>query len=386
MAEISANPLDGVLGADPGFTVTGFDHVTLWVGNAKQAATYYCARLGFQAVAYAGLETGSREHVTHVVRQGGITIALTSALQPGNDEMGRHLVTHGDGVKDVAFAVDDVDKVFARALEHGATVVMKPRVLEDGDGSVKLAAVRSYGDTIHTFVDRSAYTGVFLPGFRAVDEADPLLALLPPVNLYRIDHCVGNQPDGEMLPAVQWFVDKLGFHRFWSVDDKDIHTEFSSLRSVVVADFHENVKMPINEPAEGKRKSQIQEYVDFYGGAGVQHIALKTEDIITSVRALKARGLKFLNIPDSYYDLMRQKLAKSSVQVAEEIDTLQELKILIDYDEGGYLLQIFCQPVEDRPTLFYEIIQRRNHEGFGAGNFKSLFESIEIAQAERGNL
>jgi|EP00161_Ancyromonas_sigmoides_P016732 4-hydroxyphenylpyruvate dioxygenase len=335
---------------------------------------------------YAGLETGSREHVTHVVRQGGITIALTSALQPGNDEMGRHLVTHGDGVKDVAFAVDDVDKVFARALEHGATVVMKPRVLEDGDGSVKLAAVRSYGDTIHTFVDRSAYTGVFLPGFRAVDEADPLLALLPPVNLYRIDHCVGNQPDGEMLPAVQWFVDKLGFHRFWSVDDKDIHTEFSSLRSVVVADFHENVKMPINEPAEGKRKSQIQEYVDFYGGAGVQHIALKTEDIITSVRALKARGLKFLNIPDSYYDLMRQKLAKSSVQVAEEIDTLQELKILIDYDEGGYLLQIFCQPVEDRPTLFYEIIQRRNHEGFGAGNFKSLFESIEIAQAERGNL
>lgn len=386
MSKISENPLDGVVGEDPGYTVHGFDHVTLWVGNAKQAATYYCARLGFKAVAYAGLETGSREHVTHVVEQGGIKIALTSALQPDNDVMGRHLVTHGDGVKDVAFCVDDVDKVYERAVRMGAEVAMKPKTLKDDDGEVRLAAVCSYGDTIHTFVDRSKYKGTFLPGFRAVNEADPLLDSLPETGLYRIDHCVGNQPDGEMLPAVQWFVEKLGFHRFWSVDDKDIHTEFSSLRSVVVADFHENVKMPINEPADGKRKSQIQEYVDFYGGAGVQHIALNTEDIIASVKALKARGLKFLNIPDSYYDLMREKLAKSSVKVAEEIDVLQELKILIDYDEEGYLLQIFCQPVEDRPTLFYEIIQRRNHQGFGAGNFKSLFESIEIAQAERGNL
>jgi 4-hydroxyphenylpyruvate dioxygenase len=303
--------------------------------------------------------------------------------------MGRHLATHGDGVRDVAFEVDSVERVMARAVAMGATVVRPITVLEEPGvaGSVVVATIQSYGDTVHTLVERRGYAGVFLPGYQAVANGeDPLTKGMAPVGLINIDHCVGNQPDREMLPVVQWFVDKLGFHRYWSVDDKDIHTEFSSLRSVVVADWDEVVKMPINEPAAGKRKSQIQEYVEFYGGAGVQHIALRTDDILHAVNNLRARGVRFLTIPPSYYELLRKKLSVSKVNIKEDIDELQRLNILVDYDDQGYLLQIFTQPVEDRPTLFFEIIQRANHNGFGAGNFKSLFESIELEQAKRGNL
>lgn len=249
------------------------------------------------------------------------------------------------------------------------------------------SSVKTYGDTIHTFVERVDYKGPFLPGFRAHHNKEIMNTLTPVPDLKFIDHCVGNQPDGEMEPVAQWYEKMLDFHRFWSVDDKMVHTEFSSLRSVVMADFDENIKMPINEPANGTRKSQIQEYVEFYGGPGVQHIAMRTEDIVETVVRMKARGVEFLDkIPDEYYNRLREGLKNAGTEVKEDIDTLQKLKILVDYDDKGYLLQIFTKPLEDRPTLFLEVIQRRNHQGFGAGNFKALFQSIEAEQALRGNL
>uniref|UniRef100_A0A3B5A4L3 4-hydroxyphenylpyruvate dioxygenase n=1 Tax=Stegastes partitus TaxID=144197 RepID=A0A3B5A4L3_9TELE len=322
-----------------------FDHLTFWVGNAKQAASYYCNKLGFEPLAYQGLETGSREVVSHAVKQGKIIYVFSSALNPGNKEMGEHLVKHGDGVKDVAFTVEDCDFLVEKARERGAIIVKEPHTLEDKYGKVRLAVLQTYGDTTHTLVERSGYSGLFLPGFLAPLFKDPLLAKLPSGKLNFIDHVVGNQPDEEMVPVVDWYQRNLLFHRFWSVDDKQLQTEFSALRSIVVANYEETVKMPINEPAMGKRKSQIQEYVEYYGGAGVQHIAMNTSDIITA-----------------------------------------ELKILVDYDDNGYLLQIFTKPVQDRPTVFLEVIQRHNHQGFGAGNFKSLFEAIEADQHARGNL
>ena len=263
---------------------------------------------------------------------------------------------------------------------------MEPITLKDEDGWVILSSVKTYGDTTHTFVQRDNYNGLFLPGFQKHPSEEPLNKLVAPTQLGFIDHCVGNQPDGEMEAAASWYEKMLDFHRFWSVDDSMMHTEYSALRSVVIADFDENVKMPINEPAPGKRKSQIQEYVEYYGGAGVQHIALRTENIIDAITNMKARGCQFLTIPDTYYDNLRRNLAQSNTKVAEDLDVLQKLKILVDYDEKGYLLQIFTKPLEDRPTFFVEIIQRRNHQGFGAGNFKALFEAIEIDQAKRGNL
>lgn len=243
-----------------------------------------------------------------------------------------------------------------------------------------------FGDTTHTFVERGSYAGKFLPGFKAPQDDDCLLKLLPPCHLNFIDHCVGNQPDLEMEAAADWYEKNLQFHRFWSVDDKQIYTEYSSLRSIVMTNYEETVKIPINEPAKGKRKSQIQEYVDYNGGAGVQHIALNTNDIISAIRNLRSRGMHFLTIPDSYYEMLRENLAKSKVKVTEDLKILQELQILIDYDDNGYLLQIFTKNMQDRPTLFLEVIQRHNHEGFGAGNFKSLFEAIEMEQEKRGNL
>ena len=250
-----------------------------------------------------------------------------------------------------------------------------------------MASIATYGDTIHTFVQRNNYRGIFLPNYVPVTEKDPLTSLLPPAKLNFIDHCVGNQPDLQMVSACELYEKQLGFHRFWSVDDEQIHTEYSALRSIVMADWDERVKMPINEPANGKKKSQIQEFVEYYGGAGVQHIALNTNDIIGAVQNLRDRGLEFLTIPSTYYTLLRDRLAaQSSIQVRESIDELEKLHILVDYDENGYLLQIFTKPVEDRPTLFLEVIQRYNHQGFGAGNFKSLFESIEMEQEKRGNL
>jgi len=258
--------------------------------------------------------------------------------------------------------------------------------LTDNDGTVIIATIATYGDVHHSFVERRNYKGAFLPGYRAVSEDDPLYHFVASTKLDFIDHVVGNQPDLNMVPIVEWYEKVLGFHRFWSVDDKMIHTEYSSLRSIVVTDKDEKVKMPLNEPANGKRKSQIQEYVDYYGGAGVQHIALNTSDIIESVKNLKARGLKFLQAPKSYYKTLKEKLALAPIKVTEDLDVLEQLNILIDYDDKGYLLQIFTKCVEDRPTLFLEIIQRHNHFGFGAGNFKSLFEAIERDQADRGNL
>jgi 4-hydroxyphenylpyruvate dioxygenase len=249
-----------------------------------------------------------------------------------------------------------------------------------------LATVQTYGDTTHTFVQRDKYNGTFLPGYKKHHLVEAFNKVLEPINLHVIDHCVGNQPDGEMEAAAFWYEKMLDFHRFWSVDDKMMHTEYSALRSIVVADFDEVVKMPINEPAPGKRKSQIQEYVDFYGGPGVQHIAIRTDDIVTTVGRMYERGCRFLTIPDSYYDNLRVKLAECGTKVKEDLDVIQKLKILCDYDEKGYLLQIFTKPMQDRPTFFVEIIQRENHQGFGAGNFKALFTAIEIEQAKRGNL
>ncbi|XP_056390980.1 4-hydroxyphenylpyruvate dioxygenase isoform X2 [Hyla sarda] len=363
-----------------------FHSITLWVSNAKQAASFYCNKMGFEPLAYKGLETGSRELVTHVVKQDKIIFLFVSALTPGNEEFGAHLQKHGDGVKDVAFEVEDCDFLVKKAKERGAIIVKEPWIEEDKYGKVKFAVIQTYGDTTHTLVEKLDYNGIFLPGFQPPLFVDPLLQKLPSCKLNFIDHVVGNQPDNEMVPVVDWYQTNLLFHRFWSVDDKQLHTEFSALRSIVVANYEETIKMPINEPASGKRKSQIQEYVEYYGGPGVQHIALNTSDIISAITNLKERGMEFMSVPSTYYQTLREQLQTAKIQVKENLDKLEELKILVDFDENGYLLQIFTKPVQDRPTLFLEVIQRHNHQGFGAGNFKSLFEAIEQDQEARGNL
>jgi len=276
--------------------------------------------------------------------------------------------------------------VFEFAKGNGAEIISEPNEISDENGSVILATIKTYGDTVHTFVECKNYKGVFLPGYKSVSDNDPLHNLSEPIGLDFIDHVVGNQPDLEMKGAAGFYEKVLGFHQFWSVDDSIIHTEYSSLRSIVVTDLKEVIKMPINEPANGKKKSQIQEYVDYYGGAGVQHIALNTKDIIHSVSQLRARGLNFLYVPKTYYIALRERLAASKIKIEEDLDTLEKLNILIDFDDNGYLLQIFTKPVQDRPTLFYEVIQRHDHTGFGAGNFRSLFEAIEREQDLRGNL
>jgi len=324
----------------------GFDHVTFWVGNALASASFYCSRLGFEYVAYSGLETGNRDYATHVVENGKIHFAFKSPYTPdGADEFKAHHAKHGDGVKDVAFTVDDSAGLFKKAVDRGAKPIMEPMTLQDEDGEVILSAVQTYGDTTHTFVQRDKYTGTFLPGFRKHHLTEPINALIAKVDLLHIDHCVGNQPDGDMEPTASWYEKMLDFHRFWSVDDKMMHTEFSALRSIVVADFDEKVKMPINEPAPGKRKSQIQEYCDFYGGPGVQHIALRTETIIDAIVNMKARGCQFLTIPPTYYENLRKGLAEAGTEVKEDLDTIQKLNILVDYDAKGYLLQIFTKPL-----------------------------------------
>ncbi|KAL2916726.1 hypothetical protein HK105_203844 [Polyrhizophydium stewartii] len=363
----------------------GYDHLTFWVGNAKQAAAFYVSRFGFEPIGYKGLETGSRDVVAHAVAQKDVVFVFQSPLNPNNRLYGDFMTLHGDAVKDVAFSVDDARGIYQKAVARGARSIREPWEESDEHGTVVMATIATYGDCEHTFVERKNYKGRFLPGFKA-PPADPINLLLPPTDLLFIDHIVGNQPDNEMVSACELYEKTLDFHRFWSVDDKQIHTEYSALRSIVMTDYDRKVKMPINEPAVGKKKSQIQEYVDYHGGAGVQHIAIRTEDILKSVSNLRARGVEFLTIPKTYYDNLRVRLASSPVKIAEDMDALQKLNILIDYDENGYLLQIFTKPLEDRPTLFIEIIQRRNHEGFGAGNFKALFESIEHEQALRGNL
>jgi 4-hydroxyphenylpyruvate dioxygenase len=366
-----------------------FDHVEWWVGNAKQAASFYCARLGFEPMAYMGLETGSRQVACHVVKQKDTIFVFKSAYEPDSEItkiMGAHMVRHGDGVKDVAFTVEDLDGIMEKCQEKGVKIVRDIWEESDAGGKVRFATVQTYGDTTHTFVERKGYEGLFLPGYKAPLNEDLLLKSLPKTGIYFVDHVVGNQPDLQMEDAAAWYERNLLFHRFWSVDDTQMHTDYSALRSIVMANYEETIKMPLNEPAPGKKKSQIQEYVDYYGSAGVQHIALRSFDIIASIENLRARGMVFLNIPDSYYDHLRKRLAKSPVKVKEDLDKLQKLKILVDYDDNGYLLQIFTKPLQDRPTVFIEIIQRHNHQGFGAGNFKALFECIEIDQGLRGNL
>uniref|UniRef100_A0A4X1UAB3 4-hydroxyphenylpyruvate dioxygenase n=1 Tax=Sus scrofa TaxID=9823 RepID=A0A4X1UAB3_PIG len=363
-----------------------FHSVTFWVGNAKQAASYYCSKIGFEPLAYKGLETGSREVVSHVVKQDKIVFVFSSALNPWNKEMGDHLVKHGDGVKDIAFEVEDCDYIVQKARERGAIIVRgEVCCAADGEGSpTPLQRCRELWS--HTLVEKAAFCldsrpqpSQTLPQFLHLSNG-------PKCGLEIIDHIVGNQPDQEMESASQWYMRNLQFHRFWSVDDTQIHTEYSALRSVVMANYEESIKMPINEPAPGKKKSQIQEYVDYNGGAGVQHIALKTEDIITAIRSLRERGVEFLAVPFTYYKQLQEKLKSAKIRVKESIDVLEELKILVDYDEKGYLLQIFTKPMQDRPTVFLEVIQRNNHQGFGAGNFNSLFKAFEEEQELRGNL
>jgi len=367
-----------------------FHHVEWWVGNAKQAASYYCARMGFEPFAYKGLETGNRDVACHAVRQNETKFVFKSSYEPNSDttkEMGEHLTLHGDGVKDVSFAVEDLDGIIEKAKQRGVKVVREIWTEWDEHGTVRFARVQTYGDTTHTFIEFPPnYKGLFLPNYKPPKVKDCLLANLPKTGALCIDHIVGNQPDLTMEDAAKWYENNLMFHRFWSVDDTQMHTDYSALRSIVVSNYEETIKMPINEPAPGKRKSQIQEYIDYYGTAGVQHIALRSNDIIKSIENLRYRGTEFLDIPDSYYRELRKRLKASPVQVKEDIDTLQKLRILIDYDDNGYLLQIFTKPLQDRPTVFIEIIQRNNHQGFGAGNFKALFQCIELDQKERGNL
>lgn len=359
------------------FPINGTDYIEFWVGNAKQSQLFYRAAFGFRLVAYRGPETGTRDRASYVLEQGKIRLILTTPMGP-EGEVAAHVAQHGDGVRDMAFWVDDARDAWAKAVERGATSVQEPTELSDEHGTVVIAAIRTYGDTIHSIVQRSGYNGVFLPGFRPAENPyQP-----EPVGLKYVDHCVGNVELGQMNHWVEFYSRVLGFYNLLSFDDKTISTEYSALMSKVMSNGNGRIKFPINEPAQGKRKSQIEEYLDFYRGPGVQHIAVATDDIITTVRALKARGVEFLSIPRTYYETVLDRVGT----IDEDIAPLAELGILVDRDDEGYLLQIFTKPVQDRPTLFFEIIQRKGAKSFGAGNFKALFESIEREQALRGNL
>jgi 4-hydroxyphenylpyruvate dioxygenase len=362
---------------DASYTIFGVDYIELIVGNAMQAAHYYQTLFGFEPYAYRGLETGERLKVSYALQQGNIRLILTSPLM-ANSPLNIHLIQHGDGVKDVAFTVDNAEKAWKYAIERGAESELDPRTLSDESGQIILAAIRTYGDTIHTFVQRDRYKGIFMPGFHSYQS--PLNTL--GTGLTHIDHFVGNQPENQMQKIASWYEDVLGFHRFWSADDKDVSTEYSALRSIVVSDPTEVIKMPINRPAVGLKKSQIQEFVDYYTGPGIQHIAMYTDDIIKTVGQLADRGVSFLEAPPTYYN----ELPKRISNLEENIEDLKKLGILVDVDEFGYMLQIFTKTVQDRPTLFYEIIQRKGSKSFGKGNFKALFEAIEREQAKRGNL
>ena len=350
-------------------------HVELYVGNARQASFYYRNAFGFSQFAYAGLETGDREVTSYALQQGKARLVLSTALAPDH-AIADHVHRHGDGVKDIAFHVDDADAAFQEAIARGATPVQEPRDRADANGAVRHAAVATYGDTIHSLISYKDYRGPFLPGF--VERRAPGRE----AGLLRIDHMVGNVTLGEMETWAAWYSNVLGFSRYISFDDKDISTEYSALMSIVMSDNSYAIKFPINEPAAGKRRSQIDEYLQYYRGPGVQHVALLTADIVATIETLRDNGVEFLNVPDSYYDMLPQRVG----EIDEAIDTIRRLRILVDRDEEGYLLQLFTRPVQDRPTLFFEIIQRKGSRGFGKGNFKALFEAIEREQALRGNL
>lgn len=355
----------------------GTDHIEFYVGNAKQAACFYESAFGFELIAYAGPETGVRDRASYVLKQGKIRLVLTTSLKP-DSEISEHVRKHGDGVKVLALWVDDATSAFNETVSRGATPVTPPQYFQDGDGEIVMASIKTYGDTIHTFVERHNYQGVFLPHYQARTSA----SFKSHVDLQYIDHCVGNVKLGEMNKWVKFYEDVMGFKLLITFDDKDISTEYSALMSKVVSNGNGFIKFPINEPAEGKRKSQIDEYLDFYDGAGVQHIAVATNDILHTVSELRKRGVEFLHVPDTYYDDLLARVGS----IDEDIKALKDLNILVDRDEEGYLLQIFTKPVEDRPTLFFEIIQRKGATSFGKGNFKALFEAIETEQARRGNL
>jgi 4-hydroxyphenylpyruvate dioxygenase len=357
--------------------LNGIDYLELYVGNAKQSAFYYRKAFGFKLVAYAGLETGLRDRASYVLQQGKIRLVLTTPLVPDHP-IAQHISFHGDGVKDIALNVDDAESAFRETVKRGARPVQEPTVIQDEFGSVKKASIATYGDTIHTFIERKNYTGTFLPNFKPVKED----TLAEPTGLVAVDHIVGNVGWNEMDTWVDWYSRILGFHLFVSFDDKDISTEYSALMSKVVANGNEVIKFPINEPAHGKKKSQIEEYIDWYRTPGVQHIALLTGDIVETVGLLKEQGVEFITVPDSYYEALGERIGK----ISEPLSEIRRLNILIDRDEFGYMLQIFTKPVEDRPTLFFEIIQRRGGRSFGKGNFKALFEAIEREQLLRGNL
>lgn len=358
--------------------INGTDYIEFYVGNAKQAAHYYKTAFGFQSEAYAGPETGVRDRASYVVRQNKIRIVLTTALK-SDHPISEHVKKHGDGVKVLALWVDDARKSFEETTKRGAKVYQEPICTKDEHGEVWTAGIYTYGETVHMFVERKNYTGPFMPGYeRWESDYNP-----SEVGLLYIDHCVGNVDWNKMNEAVEWYQNVMGFVNILSFDDKQINTEYSALMSKVMSNGNGYVKFPINEPAEGKKRSQIEEYLDYYEGEGVQHAALTTKDIVSTVKELKARGVEFLGAPpEAYYDMLPERVG----EIDEEIKIIQELGILVDRDEEGYLLQIFTKPVEDRPTLFFEIIQRKGAQSFGAGNFKALFEAIEREQERRGNL
>jgi 4-hydroxyphenylpyruvate dioxygenase len=355
----------------------GIDHVELWVGNAAQAAYYFKRAFGFGEVAYRGLETGQRDRTSHVLGQGAIRLVLTGTLR-SESEVAEHHRRHGDGVKVIALAVPDVERAYREATTRGARGLSEPHTLEDEHGRVMLADVATYGETVHRFVERSGYEGAFLPGFEAVDEGDRAGKAL----VHEIDHIVGNVELGAMDRWVSYYEDVFGMTEMIHFTDEAISTEYSALMSKVVTGGDGRVKFPINEPAEGKRKSQIDEYLEFYEGAGAQHIALTTDDIVSTVAELRSRGIRFLRTPASYYEEVPGRIG----EIAESLEDLRRLGILVDRDDEGYLLQIFTAPLGDRPTIFFELIERHGARGFGEGNFKALFEAIEREQALRGNL
>ncbi len=355
----------------------GTDYVEFYVGNAKQAAHFYKTAFGFQSLAYAGPETGMKDKVSYVIRQNKLTFVLTTPLRTDNP-IADHIYKHGDGVKVIALKVEDATSAFEETTKRGGKSYMEPTTLKDDNGEVVISGIHTYGDTVHLFIERKNYNGIFMPGFREwKTNYNPL-----ETGLLYVDHCVGNVGWNQMNPWVKFYEEVMGFRNILSFDDKDISTEYSALMSKVMSNGNGFVKFPINEPAEGKKKSQVEEYLEFYNGEGVQHVAIATADIVATVTELQKRGIEFLNIPASYYETVLDRVGK----IDEDLQPLQDLGILIDRDDEGYLLQIFSKPLEDRPTLFFEIIQRKGAKSFGKGNFKALFVSIEEEQRRRGNL
>lgn len=366
-----------VEGAEDFLPLLGTDYIEMYVGNAKQAAYYYQSAWGFQPVAYAGLETGVKDRVSYVLQQGKIKLVLTSPLQVGG-EVNKHIEAHGDGVKIVALWVDDAAKSYKETIKRGAKSYMEPKMIKDVDGEVVLSGIHTYGETIHVFVERKNYKGAFMPGYKKWSpNFKPNTA-----GLKYVDHIVGNVGWNEMNKWCEFYANVMGFAQLVSFDDSDISTDYTALMSKVMSNGNGRIKFPINEPAEGRKKSQIEEYIDFYNGAGVQHIAVATNNIVDTVKELKSRGVEFLYVPETYYDDVLERVG----EIDEDLTPLKELGILIDRDDEGYLLQLFTKPVLDRPTLFFEIIQRKGATSFGKGNFKALFEAIEREQELRGNL